>query len=316
MPIKGEGLMKRKRLWLFGVFTLVIIFSSACQMPEQSDEVKLDEVAYANTDYPTETPLQYAAQGILSDGKWNWHSGPAFVMSGKEMYWSKFLSATQHLEIWKIEKTDQGWTTGSRVEIEGIEGELNCPTFTNNEDLLYFYALEGAKGTIYQAKRNGNHWNEVEPVLIDVPEGKMISWGFSIAKSGNLYFTLATLDGSEMQKLYYSEYVEGQYSEPIELISLNEDGSNAMNPEISSDENLLIFESDRKGGHGGNDLYFSKRDETGKWTSPTNLGSKINTVNEEFGATISPDGKYLFFESQRKSDLGYNAYWVIMPPEL
>ena len=37
----------------------------------------------------------------------------------------------------------------------------------------------------------------------------------------------------------------------------------------------------------------------GRWTEPRNLGDGINSDGWEFGAKLSPDGKYLFFTSNR-----------------
>jgi len=37
----------------------------------------------------------------------------------------------------------------------------------------------------------------------------------------------------------------------------------------------------------------------GRWTRPRNLGEPINSSGWEFGARPSPDGRYLFFTSNR-----------------
>lgn len=54
-------------------------------------------------------------------------------------------------------------------------------------------------------------------------------------------------------------------------------------------------------------MYISFKMETG-FSEPLNLGSKINTSAWDAMASLSPDGKYLFFvrESSSKRDI----YWV------
>ncbi len=72
---------------------------------------------------------------------------------------------------------------------------------------------------------------------------------------------------------------------------------------ISTDGNKLIFASDRPGGYGGLDLYFSVK-VNGDWGPPINLGPEINTpFNEDRPFTIN-NGKTLFFSSQGHVNMG------------
>ena len=52
--------------------------------------------------------------------------------------------------------------------------------------------------------------------------------------------------------------------------------------------------------YGGTDYYISFRDDNDNWSEPVNMGPSINTDgNREYSASLSPDGEYLFFMSQR-----------------
>ena len=46
----------------------------------------------------------------------------------------------------------------------------------------------------------------------------------------------------------------------------------------------------------------------GKWSEPVMLGPEINATQTEFGASVSPDGKYLFFH--RRVEGNGDIYWV------
>lgn len=70
------------------------------------------------------------------------------------------------------------------------------------------------------------------------------------------------------------------------------------NPAISPDGTLLVFVSDREGGQGGADLYAS-RAHGGAWSPARNLGPLVNSPLADFAPAFSPDGKYLFFTSER-----------------
>ena len=73
---------------------------------------------------------------------------------------------------------------------------------------------------------------------------------------------------------------------------------------ISADNNTLFFSSDRKGGLGGLDIYFSVKDNKGNWGEPVNLGSTVNTQFEDDGPFISFNGRTLYFCSNGHNSIG------------
>ena len=75
-------------------------------------------------------------------------------------------------------------------------------------------------------------------------------------------------------------------------------------PYVAPDESYLIFKSTRAGGYGLNDIYITYRRADGGWTNPKNLGSRINTRYEETSGDITPDGKYMTYNSNGV------VYWV------
>ncbi|MFW5887006.1 MAG: OmpA family protein, partial [Bacteroidota bacterium] len=68
-------------------------------------------------------------------------------------------------------------------------------------------------------------------------------------------------------------------------------------PSISADGSTLYFASDRPGGKGGLDIWMSKVDELGLWSSPINLGDSINSPGNEQSPFIHFDGQTLYFSS-------------------
>jgi len=71
------------------------------------------------------------------------------------------------------------------------------------------------------------------------------------------------------------------------------------------DGNTAVFASKRGGGMGKYDLYTTKR-ENGKWAKAQLIPAPINTEKDDFDPTISPDGKWLFFASNRSNS---DKYW-------
>ena len=74
----------------------------------------------------------------------------------------------------------------------------------------------------------------------------------------------------------------------------------------------IIFSSNRPGGSGGIDLWFSTRQKTSDvWPTPANLGPVINTLTDDRAPYLSADGKTLFFSSDRVGDdFGGGDIWI------
>jgi len=81
------------------------------------------------------------------------------------------------------------------------------------------------------------------------------------------------------------------------------------------DRDLMVFTSDREGGQGGFDLYYSFL-ENGEWTAPVNFGPGINTEYDEYRPIVfSFQDLYshlMIFSSNRPGGLGgFDLYMVI-----
>lgn len=76
--------------------------------------------------------------------------------------------------------------------------------------------------------------------------------------------------------------------------------------------NLMVFTSDREGGYGGFDLYYSQRIDS-TWKSPVNFGDKINSEYDEYRPVtfIFMEYDLMIFSSNRPGGKGgYDLYCV------
>lgn len=83
---------------------------------------------------------------------------------------------------------------------------------------------------------------------------------------------------------------------------------------VSPDGNRLYFTSDREGGLGDTDIYYSDLGEDGDWSDPVNIGDKINTAGADDSPFIHPDGKTLYFSSKGRKEClgGFDIYKTVM----
>jgi Tol biopolymer transport system component len=79
-------------------------------------------------------------------------------------------------------------------------------------------------------------------------------------------------------------------------------------PAVSPDGRLLVFHGFRDVYAPGDDLFVSERTDYG-WTEPRRLPEPINTDEDEGYASFSPDGRFLFFSSDRGRG-GMSIYYI------
>ena len=78
---------------------------------------------------------------------------------------------------------------------------------------------------------------------------------------------------------------------------------------ISPDGRLLFFTGcNREDGLGSCDIYMSVK-QNGIWSNPVNLGSPVNSASWESQPSISADGRWLYFTSNRKGGKGNMDIW-------
>jgi len=109
-------------------------------------------------------------------------------------------------------------------------------------------------------------------------------------------------DGVVKLETYYSEFKDDKWQKEIPFPFNNKEYS-VGHPSITEDGKTLYFTSDMPGGIGGTDIYKSTRGDDGKWTSPENLGSKINTEGNEMFPFIHKTN-VLFYSSDGQIGLG------------
>ncbi len=84
-----------------------------------------------------------------------------------------------------------------------------------------------------------------------------------------------------------------------------------------AENNMLVFASNREGGFGGYDLYYSML-EDGNWTEPQNFGAGINSEFDEYRPIVRPQydftNDFMIFSSNRPGGLGgFDLYYVGIP---
>lgn len=191
----------------------------------------------------------------------------------------------------------------------------------NNDSMMYFTSRRpwGKKPkpdkafymyneNIYLSYKNGVSWSKGEYLKdegFNTKRNEAIVWA---SKDGN---TRYLYDGYRHNgDILISYFKKGSWTHPKKIKrGFNTDLSETSFT-ITKDGNTIYFVSnDPRKNIGGKDIYFSHRNKKGKWESPANLGTVINTKYDEEAVSLSSDEKVLYFSSKGHNGMGgYDVY--------
>jgi hypothetical protein len=292
------------RFWLPIATSILVIL--ACESPQK----KTPPVHKGDTDWqyfglssPGNVP-QVFSPDIISTAR----NERDFAISpaGNVIFYSLVLPANNLSVIVYLSFDGFFWSEPETAAFSGAFNDLE-PAFSPDGKKLFFVSKRPLSGSI--EKKDYDIWF-VEPEKgwnnasqSGLPNTDEDEYYPSIATNGNLYFTAKYSDSYGKEDIYLSRFENGEYSQPVNLGNLINTGFNEFNAFIAPDESYLIFSSiGRDDDQGGGDLYISYDAGNNTWTRPVNLGTTINSDKLDYCPFVSPDGKYLFFTSQRVSE--------------
>ncbi|WKV12799.1 OmpA family protein [Marivirga harenae] len=204
------------------------------------------------------------------------------------------------------------------IESENIFRSIYFPFFTlYPSEFLYFTGQRKAslEEGIYRAKIEGSQFQNVEEVpIINTRENEGAA---AISADGRvMVFTSCNRrDGLGSCDLYISYFEGDGWQKPQNLgVEVNTNAWESQ-PFLSSDGRFLLFSSNRKGGFGKRDLYYSTI-VNGDWSKAKNLGSEVNTFADEISPFLNLSNDRLYFSSNGRIGMGgFDIYMVEWPIE-
>jgi outer membrane protein OmpA-like peptidoglycan-associated protein len=170
---------------------------------------------------------------------------------------------------------------------------------------------------LYFSTREGENWSE--PMNLGSP----INTSFretqpSLSADGRtLYFSSNRAGGRGQHDIWVSHLdMNNKWSQPVNLGDSINTGGIEMSPFIHPDGRTLYFSSDGLTGMGGYDIFMSRQDDNGNWSSPRNLGYPINTNRDEIGLIVNARGDKAYYSSDIDLQKGKDIYVFDMPKSL
>ena len=200
---------------------------------------------------------------------------------------------------------------------EALPGEVNSPyseyipALTIDGQQMIFTRRVNRQEDLYIADLVDGVFSNVREIEeLNTPQNEGVH---TISSDGRrIIFTASnrpqeTIGGSD---LFTSRITSEGWSRPSNMGSVINTSAWDAQPTLSADGRSLYWSSSRNFGHGGRDIWMSTRTDSSGWNEPQPLSTAINTSHNEESPFIHPDGKTLYFRSNRPVGMGgYDIYY-------
>lgn len=195
---------------------------------------------------------------------------------------------------------------GKPINTDDNEG---AQTITADGKQLFFIGCNRKTGLgscdIYRSLRNGKRWGTPENLGSPVNSSKWESQPSISSDGKTLYFVSNRAGGLGGMDIWVTQLApNGEWSVPRNLGDVINTPYSEETPFIHPDGKTLYFTSDGHPGMGEKDIYVTRKDSLGVWSTPKNLGYPINTWNDEQGLFVAASGENAYFSSDRKGGYG------------
>ena len=181
------------------------------------------------------------------------------------------------------------------------------PSITADENTMIFTVQigEGQYGQedLYRSLKKNGEWTKAEPIPnVNTTENEAAQ---SVSADGKfLVFTVCNRAGDFGScDLYFSERINGRWSDPKNLGSAINTANWESQPSVSPNADAIYFTRGGARGQGDKNLMISKRNEDGSWAEPLAI-TELNTPYDDSAPCIHPDGQTLYFSSSGHPGMG------------
>ncbi len=177
-----------------------------------------------------------------------------------------------------------------------LSDSINIPTknvsniaISNDGQRLLIYFDDKGNGEIYESVLRGTDWTS--PQSLGAPINTLYhESSASFSPDGKTIYFISNRKGGKGGRDIWmsSKKDDGKWTDPKNLSELNtsdDEEATYLHP----DGKTLYFSSKGYKGLGGYDIYVSKY-ENGRWQTPSNIGTPINTLSDDYFIVVNADG--------------------------
>lgn len=264
-----------------------------------------------NTKYPEYTPIINADESILIYTTRTPNTSGGNIDEDGLGFEDLYMSTS---------KSDSTWNDPTPIENLNTNANDAAISLTaDGQQLLLYKDLNG--GDIYQSKLEGSSWSMPEPMGSDINSPAWEPSACISADGNTLYFVSNRKGGLGGRDIYRCvKLPNGQWSLGTNLGSPINTPYDEDAPFLHPDGITLFFASNGGKGMGGFDVFYSvlkNRDLANwVWSSPINVGSPINTPDDDVFYVLSTDGKRAYYSSSKPGGYGEKDLYVVNVPSV
>jgi flagellar motor protein MotB len=196
--------------------------------------------------------------------------------------------------------TTMGDAINSEVEDYG-------PTLNPDASMLLFSSKRKVRGGIkpvvdedlYVSRKDGELWTDAEPLPKPINSPYNEGSACFTRDGKTIYFARCECPSCHGNcDLFTSTFRDGQWTVPRSLGAQVNSPAWDSQPALSRNEDTLYFASDRLGGFGLSDIWYTYKLRNGQWARAENLGPVVNTRESEVSPFFHPLYNVLYFSSR------------------
>jgi WD40-like Beta Propeller Repeat len=249
-------------------------------------------------------------------------AGGVFSLDGKDFYFTvvaPYTTSPRFAMICVSHFMSGRWQKPETVSFSGRYMDLG-PHLSIDGSKLFFTSVrpipdsKGPRFRIWVSEKSPDGWSEPTPLAAPINLESSHNLDAYPTGDGGLYFTSDRDDPAGHFHIFLARFSDGKFQAPEKLgPEINSEYSESS-PAISPDGNILVFTSsaspedqDKRRPqdliaagkpYPRQDLYVSVK-RNGLWTTARHLEHGINSSAEEVNPSFSPDGKFLFWGSEK-----------------
>ena len=317
IKIRGAHATRVLLLFLLTAIYSLVQAQTASSSDDHSDQHSINQAKNAQKEINYVKGISLTGKAVrLSSSINSGHEDlkPALTPCGKRLYFSRSFhpdntgGLKDPEDIWysDFEETTNTWSDASLL---ASHLNNNGPNYINNVSVTGDTIIVGNQylkkgkmraGLSYSVNVNGV-WSE--PKVINIKNDYNVSNSanaYVSIKNGVIIQAVQRAETYGQRDLYVSFWNGEETTEPINMGSVINTEFEESSPFLADDNKTLYFASKGHHGHGGYDIWVSKRlDETWtNWSEPQNLGPAVNGPLDDEFFSVTHCGNYAIFSKQ------------------
>jgi len=296
--------MSRYPLQGFLSFALVVL-ATGCSPQHETATFEWNLVGEYLGQQPPGSEVELFAPGYISTAMSEANS--VFSPDGTEFYFAVWPGPGHGVTVFSTHMENGRWTIPEVPKflrgVSAIDVAMTADGqrffFCSNRSRTPGGPTENNFDIWYVDRNSDGHWGE--PINPGEPlNSDRADYYPTVTRDGTMYFHSSREGGLGGRDIYRAELVDGHYRMPENVGAPINTRGNEGDVLVAPDESFLIFNSH---GHDSEEdvssLWISFRGEDGGWLAPHNMGRYLAGDPTDYCPMLSPDGRYLFFSSNR-----------------